>query len=258
MGSGKHASTDHPSSEFHMKFQGWVAHLSLMSTSQRSASLITVFHSSGHESSPLGSRHSPEHSGSSGYCQEVTLDFQWCLLYMTIGFFSYKFPLNMDIFFSGHLFPSPHWEGEPIFSCLLPQNSLYFSSSELQWLILTGRLLWARHCSECFTGSISYNVDSGLVKQLLLFDPHFEDERREAQRGDPNFPRATQSESGRARIQAQPVLSTNKLFCLAPFPASTGIHFTFLYRLRISFPLWMLPSPSNVMSISPLRTPPKP
>lgn len=80
-------------------------------------------------------------------------------------------------------------------------------------------------------------------------NPHFTDEETEAQRGDTNFRRAPQSESGGAQIQTQPVLSTNKRFCLAPFLTSTDIHFTLLHMVRISFPLLMLPSPSNVISI---------
>lgn len=70
----------------------------------------------------------------------------------------------------------------------------------------------------------------------------------------PNFPRITLSESGEARIQTQPVLSTNKLFCLTPFPAPTNIHFTLFHILRISISLYILLSHNNVISISPVIT----
>ena len=97
--------SDHPSSEFHLKVQGWVARLSLVSASQYSASLVTVFHSLGHESNEL--------------------PYSWALWklslsprsYLTFSmmfiihedafFFSYKFPLNMDTYFSGALISFP-------------------------------------------------------------------------------------------------------------------------------------------------------
>ena len=68
-------------------------------------------------------------------------------------------------------------------------------------------------------------------------DLHFAVERTEAQKGGPSCPMAAQSESDRAKIQAQPALSFSKLICFALVLASTDILFTFLPMLRIFFAL---------------------
>ena len=95
--------SDHPSSEFHLNAQGWVARLCLHPSTLPFWSLsFTAWAMSQIDC------HIHEHSGSSVYCQEVTLHSQWCLLYMKmLFFFSYKFPLNMDTYFSGALVSFP-------------------------------------------------------------------------------------------------------------------------------------------------------
>ena len=155
-------------------------------------------------------------------------------------FFFYKFPLNMNTYFSGVLVSFP-LSGRRVNIPLPP-------SPKQPWLLLllviiANGLGTYSELGTVLSNTFHVTLIAALCNSDYEDDLHFAVERTEAQKGGPSCPMAAQSGSDRAKIQAQPALSFSKLICFALVLASTDILFTFLPMLRIFFALWVLPLP---------------